>query len=112
MFTGDVDLVSLRAALMSLDGDRTPSGVPVSSPGPVQAIPKAIHDGMPDQLKAAAGLPTGPAPAAGVPVPSDGVATVLDVAERAVPPQVGFLQTHLLTGPNGSARFARNENCS
>jgi hypothetical protein len=60
-----------------------PAPAAVSAPGPVQSIPKPIYDGIPDALKVAAGLPPGPAPGASVPIPSDGVATVLNIGTRA-----------------------------
>lgn len=33
------------------------------------------------------------------------------VQQKALPPGVGFLKTHLLTAPNGSARFTTSEKC-
>ena len=195
LFTGEVDIVSLRAALMGLDGDRTGFGFPASSPfdctwkdahggmqavftsgagwvgnavqlecgdyaplrfhirlfdagdavaaavhldllipgtpehqviswelpqqlvmvdfvrsgllaappsfevlgpaGGVQAIPKVIYDGIPDALKVAIGFPPGPAAQPAVPVPSDGVATVLDLGER-VPVSPGVVEYDLV----------------
>ncbi len=74
-----------------------PSFVPVNPPGPVQAIPKPIYDGIPDALKVAVGLPPGPAPGPAVPVPSDGVATVLTLAAAA--PVVAGVDTYGLTVP-------------
>jgi hypothetical protein len=60
-----------------------PAFEPVSAAGAVQAIPKPIYDGIPDALKVALGLPPGPAAGPGVPVPNDGVATVLTVGSAA-----------------------------
>jgi hypothetical protein len=54
-----------------------PSSQALQVPGSVQVIPKILYDGIPDALKVALGLPPGPAPPAGVPVPNDGMATVL-----------------------------------
>ena len=206
-----VDL--LRSGLLGA----APTFVPLSAPGGVGAIPKVLYDQIPDALKGAMGLPLGPAPGPAVPIPSDGVATVLEIGtpapvtadvveydlavpfnqliprpfcssgptdfvmvqgtvelgvrsrvsqngqlethntlrgdlqvtpidvatgqpsgapfpaqisavdetgvgptgthvnallqRKALPPGVGFLSAHLLTGPNGSARFTTNEKC-
>jgi hypothetical protein len=68
-----------RSGLLSADAEDVALGLP----GPVQVIPKAIYDGVPDELKFAVGLPPGEAPAEGVGVPSDGLATVLTVGAAA-----------------------------
>jgi hypothetical protein len=57
----------------------SPEDVVVTVPGPVQEIPKPIYDGIPDDLKFALGLPSGPASGSGVPVQNDGMATVLTI---------------------------------
>ena len=60
-----------------------PSGVALSAAGGVKAIPKPIYDGIPDPLKVAVGLPPGPTAQPAVPIPSDGIATVLSLGARA-----------------------------
>jgi hypothetical protein len=72
-----VDL--LRSGLLAAP----PSFAVVSPAGGVQAIPKVIYDGIPDPLKVAVGFPPGPTAQPAVPVPSDGVATLLDIGTRA-----------------------------
>jgi len=57
-----------------------PGFAPVNAAGTVQAIPKPIYDGIPDALKVPLGLPPGPAAGPAVPIPNDGVATVITVA--------------------------------
>ena len=47
-----------------------------------RAIPVAIYNGMPEELKAACGLPPGPTTDP-VPIPSDGEATILHLAAGA-----------------------------
>ncbi len=74
-----------------------PGFQPVSAPGHVQEIPKPIYDGIPDALKVAVGLPPGPAPGPSVPVPNDGVATVLNLGVQA--PVVAEYEEYSLTLP-------------
>jgi hypothetical protein len=58
------------------------ASVAVGLPGAVHAIPAVIYDGMPASLRAAIG---GPATSGGsdVPVPTDGMAKVLNIGTRA-----------------------------
>jgi hypothetical protein len=55
---------------------------PLGAAGSVQAIPVPIYNGMPDALKVAFGLPPGPG-AVPVPVPTNGLATILNLGTRA-----------------------------
>jgi hypothetical protein len=59
-----------------------PASVSLSAAGPIQAIPQPIYNGIPDPLKVAIGFPPGPTSDPAVPVPSDGVATLLTLAQR------------------------------
>jgi hypothetical protein len=68
----------LRSGLLAAP----PSFEALTLPGGVQAIPKVIYDGIPDPLKVAIGFPPGPTAQPAVPVPSDGVATVLHIGTR------------------------------
>jgi len=54
------------------------------TPAPYRVIPALIYNGIPDALKIAAGLPPGPTED-DVPIPNDGVATVLYVAGATTP---------------------------
>jgi len=42
----------------------------------------------------------------------DGTRVNALLQRKALPPGVGFLKAHLLTGPNGSARFTTSEKCN
>lgn len=70
----------LRSGL--LDPGAPFSAAAVSPPGPVKAILAPIYNGMPDPLKLAVGLPPGPT-TSDVPIPNDGIATILNVGTRA-----------------------------
>jgi hypothetical protein len=69
----------LRTGLLSA----APGAAVLSAAGYVQSIPQPIYNGVPDALKVALGLPPGNTTDPSVPVPNDGVATVLDIASAA-----------------------------
>lgn len=54
---------------------------PLTSPGTVQEIHPAVYNGMPSELKVAFGYPPGTVTDP-VPIPNDGVATIVNVATR------------------------------
>jgi len=68
----------LRSGLLAA----APAFVPLGAPGYVQTIPAILYDGMPASLRAAIGGPpsSGGAP---VPVPTNGVAVLLNIGTRA-----------------------------
>lgn len=57
---------------------------PITMAPTYREIPMLIYNGIPDELKVAAGLPPGPADA-DVPIPNDGEATMLYVAGGTIP---------------------------
>ncbi len=73
----------LRSGLLDLTAPF--SFVSVNVPGAVQAIPAALYNGIPDPLKIAVGLPPGPT-TVDVPIPNDGLATILNLGTRAPVP--------------------------
>jgi len=54
---------------------------PLTPPGTVQEIHPAVYNGMPPELKVAFGYPPGPT-VDPVPIPNDGIATIVNVATR------------------------------
>lgn len=70
----------LRSGRLHLTAPLAPAVV--GPPGAVKAILAPVYNGMPDALKVAVGLPPG-STTSDVPIPNDGVATILNVGTRA-----------------------------